>query len=157
MMPGSPRSSASRWPSGRWALWTGPSSGVRKRWLGPSRWGTPPSLMYAELLVEMLQGVPQGGVGDFDEALQGPVQIDDEEDSYGDRASTHEQNREDGGISRSEQTEADEEEGKPEHQDEEEWERELGLFLFNQQPATLTQVAHDLLGLVKGLAHGVVL
>src|SRR5262245_3572264 len=33
-----------------------------------------------ELLVEMLQGVPQGGVGDFDEALQGLVQLDDEED-----------------------------------------------------------------------------
>ena len=110
-----------------------------------------------ELLVEVLQGVAQGGVGDLDEALQGPVQIEDEEDRDGDRARTHEQHYENGGIRRSEQPEANEEEGQPEDQDEEEGERELVLLLFNQQPASLTQVAHDLLGLGEGLALGVVL
>ena len=105
----------------------------------------------------MLQGVPQGGVGDLDEALQGPVQLEDEEDSDGDRTRAHEQHREDGGIRRSEQPEADEEEGQPENQDEEERERELVLLLFNQQPAGLTQVVYDLLGLGEGLALGVVL
>ena len=56
----------------------------------------------------MLQGVPQGSVGDFDEALQGTIQLDDEEDRDGDRTRAHEQHREGGGMRRSGQTEADE-------------------------------------------------
>ena len=73
----------------------------------------------------MLQCIPQGGVGDLDEALQGLTQLADDKDSDGDRTRAHEQNREDGGIRRSERPEADEEEGSPENQDEEERKREL--------------------------------
>ena len=60
-------------------------------------------------------------------------------------------------LRRSEQTEADEEKGEPENQDEKECERELVLLLFDQQPAALTQFADQLLDPGKGLALDVVL
>lgn len=105
----------------------------------------------------MLQCVPQRGVRDSYETLQGSVQLEDKEDGRGDGTRAYKQDREGGGIGRRKQTEANEEKGKPENQDEEERERELILLLFNQQPADLTKIAHDLPGLGEDLALSVVL
>jgi hypothetical protein len=78
-----------------------------------------------KLLAEVLQGIPQRGAGHFDEALQGTVQFEDEEDGRGDRASAHGQDDERHGIPWGEQAETDEEQDEPKDQDQQKRKRKL--------------------------------
>src|SRR5262245_54311889 len=83
-------------------------------------------------IVDVLERVPQGGAGNFDEALHRLTQLENEKDGCGDGASAQKKDRQSGRIGWSEQTEADEEKANPENQDDEKRERELVLLLFNQ-------------------------
>src|ERR1035441_8440046 len=100
----------------------------------------------------MFQCVAQRSIGDFDEPVERTVHLQDEEDRGGHRAGAHEEHGEHCGIARREEAEADEENGEPADQDDEQRNRELVLRLLHQQPARLRHVAGDLLCLREQLA-----
>src|SRR5215831_17493185 len=92
----------------------------------------------------MRKSAAQRSVGNSDYALEWSVELEDHEDRARNRESGHEENRNDSGVSGRKETEADENDRQPEHQQHEEEYGNRAAPLLEEQPAGLSDVDRHL-------------
>src|SRR5215813_4485237 len=105
-------------------------------------------LCQRRLLAEVRDGRTQRSFGDLDQSLIGRVHLQDQEDGPGHRQRGDEQAEDHRRVERSEETEADEDGGEPEHEDDQERQGDRRRGLLEHQPARLADFHAD----AKGLA-----